>query len=112
MNASNISSLSGAVTSLQGLSHDAVTVGTGNGLSLSGQQVSLGLASSSTTGSLAYTDWNAFNTKLGWVNVSNGLYAAGTSVNLRLASSTTTGALSMGDWNTFFGKENALNFAG
>lgn len=43
--------------------HDPVTLGTANGLSLSNQQLSLGLASSSTTGALSGTDWNTFNGK-------------------------------------------------
>jgi hypothetical protein len=43
--------------------HNAVTLGTANGLSLSTQQLSLGLASSSTTGALSSTDWNTFNNK-------------------------------------------------
>jgi hypothetical protein len=43
--------------------HSAVTLGTANGLSLSTQQLSLGLASSSTNGALSSTDWNTFNGK-------------------------------------------------
>jgi Chaperone of endosialidase/Lower baseplate protein N-terminal domain len=43
--------------------HNAVTLGTANGLSLSTQVLSLGLASSSTNGSLSSTDWNTFNSK-------------------------------------------------
>jgi Chaperone of endosialidase/Lower baseplate protein N-terminal domain len=43
--------------------HNAVTLGTANGLSLSTQVLSLGLASSSTNGALSSTDWNAFNSK-------------------------------------------------
>lgn len=43
--------------------HSAVTLGTVNGLSLSGQQLSLGLSSTSTTGALSSTDWNTFNSK-------------------------------------------------
>jgi hypothetical protein len=43
--------------------HDAVTLGTANGLSLSGQVLSLGLASTSTNGALSSTDWNTFNNK-------------------------------------------------
>ena len=43
--------------------HAPVTLGTANGLSLSNQQLSLGLASSSTTGALSGTDWNTFNNK-------------------------------------------------
>jgi hypothetical protein len=44
--------------------HDAVTLGTANGLSLSGQVLSLGLSGTSSTGALSSTDWNTFNNKL------------------------------------------------
>ena len=43
--------------------HSPVTIGTANGLSLSGQQLSLGLASSTLNGALSSTDWNTFNNK-------------------------------------------------
>jgi hypothetical protein len=43
--------------------HNAVTLGTANGLSLSTQVLSLALASSSATGALSSTDWNTFNNK-------------------------------------------------
>jgi hypothetical protein len=43
--------------------HNAVTLGTANGLSLSTQVLSLGLASSTTTGALSSTDWTTFNNK-------------------------------------------------
>jgi nitrogen fixation protein len=43
--------------------HNAVTLGTANGLSLSTQQLSLGLSSSSTNGALSSTDWSTFNLK-------------------------------------------------
>lgn len=43
--------------------HDAVTIGTANGLSLSTQILSLGLSSSTTNGALSSTDWNTFNNK-------------------------------------------------
>jgi hypothetical protein len=43
--------------------HAAVTLGTANGLSLSGQQLSLGLASGSANGALSSTDWTTFNNK-------------------------------------------------
>ena len=43
--------------------HNPVTIGTANGLSLSTQQISLGLASSGVTGALSGTDWNTFNNK-------------------------------------------------
>jgi hypothetical protein len=45
--------------------HDAVTLGTANGLSLSGQVLSLGLASGSINGALSSTDWTTFNNKIG-----------------------------------------------
>lgn len=51
--------------------HDAVTIGTANGLSLAGQVLSLGLASAGVTGALSGTDWTTFNNK-----VSNNLYTA------------------------------------
>jgi hypothetical protein len=57
--------------------HDAVTIGTANGLSLNGQVLSLGLASSSTNGALSATDWNTFNTKIGGT-LASGQVAFGT----------------------------------
>lgn len=45
------------------LRHNAVTLGTANGLSLSTQVLSLGLASTTTNGALSSTDWNTFNGK-------------------------------------------------
>jgi hypothetical protein len=48
---------------LAGSIHNAVTIGTGNGLSLSTQVLSLGLASSGANGALSSTDWNTFNGK-------------------------------------------------
>lgn len=44
-------------------SHNPVTIGTANGLSLATQALSLGLSSTSTTGALSSTDWNTFNSK-------------------------------------------------
>ena len=52
--------------------HNPVTIGTANGLSLSTQQLSLGLASSGVTGALSGTDWNTFNGKF---NTPTGLTA-------------------------------------
>jgi hypothetical protein len=43
--------------------HNAVTLGTANGLSLSTQALSLGLASASANGALSSTDWTTFNNK-------------------------------------------------
>lgn len=44
-------------------SHNPVTIGTANGLSLATQVLSLALSSTSTTGALSSTDWNTFNNK-------------------------------------------------
>lgn len=57
--------------------HDPVTLGTPNGLSLSGQQLSLGLASSGVTGALSGTDWDTFNGKIGGT-IASGQVAFGT----------------------------------
>lgn len=43
--------------------HNAVTIGTANGLTLSTQVLSLGLASSTANGALSSTDWTTFNNK-------------------------------------------------
>ena len=89
--------------------HAAVTLGTANGLSLSTQQLSLGLASAGVTGALSGTDWSTFNSKqqalngTGFVKISgttisydNSTYlttAAAASTYLALAGGTLTGAL-------------------
>jgi len=49
--------------------HNPVTIGTANGLSLSTQQLSLALSSTSTTGALNDTDWDIFNNKLGATSI-------------------------------------------
>ncbi len=48
---------------LSGTNSGDVTLGTANGLSLVGQTLSLGTASSSTTGALTSADWSTFNSK-------------------------------------------------
>ena len=66
--------------------HNAVTLGTTNGLSLSGQQISLDLSSSTTNGALSSVDWNNFNNKTNntgtvtsvTVNSGSGLSGSGT----------------------------------
>jgi hypothetical protein len=57
--------------------HDAVTIGTANGLSLSYQVLSLGLASGSANGALSSTDWTTFNNKIGGT-IADGQVAFGT----------------------------------
>lgn len=73
--------------------HNAVTIGTANGLSLSTQVLSLGLASTTSTGALSSTDWNTFNNKASSASLAN---------YLPLSGGTLTGALS-GTSATFSG---------
>lgn len=47
-----------------GSTHNPVTLGTANGLSLVDQVLTLGVSSTSTTGALTSTDWNTFNNKV------------------------------------------------
>jgi hypothetical protein len=68
--------------------HNAVTIGTANGLSLSTQVLSLGLASTSTTGALSSTDWNTFNSKQN--ALTNPVTGTGTSSYLPKFTGTTT----------------------
>ena len=64
------------------LVYTPVTIGSpANGLSISGTQVlTIGLASTSTTGALSSTDWNTFNGKIGGT-IASGQVAFGTGVN-------------------------------
>jgi hypothetical protein len=105
--------------------HNAVTIGTANGLSLSTQVLSLGLASAGVTGALSGTDWSTFNGKtsnLGTVT-SVGLSSATSGVTIGSSPITTSGTITLAiatasgsqngllsstDWTTFNGKQNAL----
>jgi len=60
-----------------------VTLGTGNGLSLAGQVLSLQLASTSTTGALSSTDWNTFNSKQSALTFADSLVNTGGTVTLK-----------------------------
>jgi archaellum component FlaC len=65
-----VNTMSGQIAALQAATHAAVTLGTANGLSLSGQQLSLSLASSGTTGAISSTDWTTFNNKINLTSLS------------------------------------------
>jgi hypothetical protein len=55
--------------------HDPLTLGTANGLSLSGQVLSLGLASATTTGALSSSDFATFSGKLNLTSLLAGFVA-------------------------------------
>lgn len=109
-----------SASNLSGTNTGNVTIGTSNGLSLSSQVLSLGLASTSTTGALDSTDWNTFNSKQSTLTlgnltdagtdgiiVTNGVGAvigAGTSIAQSRASGTQNGYLGSSDWTTFNNK--------
>ena len=104
--------------------HIAVTLGTANGLSLSTQQLSLGLASASANGALSSTDWSTFNAKQSALTFGNlteatssvltitggagAVIGSGTSIQVKQASGSQDGFLSATDWSTFNGKQNAI----
>ena len=61
--------------------HDAVTIATANGLSLSTQALSLGLASSTLNGALSSTDWNTFNNKQNALSGTGFVKISGTTIS-------------------------------
>ncbi len=110
---------------ISGTNTGDVTIGTANGLSLSAQVLSLGLAGVSTTGALSSTDWNTFNSKLSAIDTTNitnfsgkvrSLFS-GTApitysnglIGITQATTSTNGYLSSTDWNTFNNKANAAS---
>jgi hypothetical protein len=111
-------SLSDKEDGLQLSSHDSLTLGTSSGLSLSGQALSLGLSSTSSTGALSSSDWRLFNSKQPaglyltadsvhdslTLGTSSGLSLSGQALSLGLSSTSSTGALSSSDWSIFNSK--------
>jgi hypothetical protein len=61
--------------------HNAVTLGTANGLGLVGQELSLGLASAGVTGALSGTDWSTFNSKQNALNGTGFVKISGTTIS-------------------------------
>ena len=72
--------------------HNAVTLGTANGLSLSTQQLSLGLASAGVTGALSGTDWSTFNNKQNALNGTGFVKISGTTISYDNSTYLTTAA--------------------
>jgi hypothetical protein len=78
--------------------HNAVTIGTANGLSLSTQVLSLALASTSVTGALSSTDWNTFNGKESALTFSSPLVRTTNTISIPAATTSVNGYLSSTDW--------------
>jgi hypothetical protein len=72
--------------------HNAVTLGTANGLSLSTQQLSLQLASGSQNGALSSTDWTTFNSKQQALNGTGFVKISGTTISYDNSTYLTTAA--------------------
>jgi hypothetical protein len=72
--------------------HAAVTLGTANGLGLTGQQLSLGLASAGVTGALSGTDWSTFNSKQQALNGTGFVKISGTTISYDNSTYLTTAA--------------------
>lgn len=108
--------------------HNPVTLGTANGLSLSTQEVSLALASGSSTGALSQTDWTNFNNKADAFSSGNltestssiltitggtgSVIGSGTSIRVSQATGSTSGYLSSADWNAFNNKVSNATHSG
>lgn len=110
--------------------HNAVTIGTANGLSLSTQVLSLAAANGSTTGALTSTDWNTFNNKQAALNGTGFVKISGTTITydnstylttssaastyLPLAGGTLTGALNgtSATFSSTLGVTGASTFTG
>lgn len=111
---------------LSGTNSGDVTLGTANGLSLSGQALSLAQSSASTIGALSATDWNTFNNKQSTLTLGNltdagtdgivvtggsgAVVGSGTSIAQHVADTTHNGYLASTDWNTFNGKQPAGSY--
>jgi len=74
--------------------HNAVTLGTANGLSLSTQVLSLGLSSASANGALSSTDWSTFNAKQAALSGTGIVKSVGGTISYLTDNST--------NWNTAY----------
>lgn len=85
-------SLDYKVTQLEASTHAAVTIGTANGLTLNGQQLSLGVASGAAAGALSAADWTTFNSKQAALTFPLAANLGGTGVANAAGSTLTLGA--------------------
>ncbi len=92
--------------------HNAVTIGTANGLSLSTQVLSLGLASTSANGALSSADWNTFNSKQSALTFSSPLVNTSGTISMPAATGSVNGYLTSANWTTFNSKQAALSGTG
>jgi hypothetical protein len=96
--------------------HDAVTLGTANGLSLIGQQLSLSLATTLVSGAMSASDKIKLNSievhDAVTLNVTNGLSLSGQILSLALATTSTAGALSAADKTKLNTLENYVHPTG
>jgi hypothetical protein len=76
--------------------HNPLTLGTANGLSLAGQQLSLGLASGASTGALSSADWNIFNSKEAALTFSTGLTRVGNTITSNISTGVAGGQIIYG----------------
>ena len=60
------------------VNHDAATVTTGSGLGISGQNVTMATANTTTQGTVTAADWNTFNNKVTSITAGVGIGVAGT----------------------------------
>jgi hypothetical protein len=92
--------------------HNAVTLGTANGLSLSTQVLSLALASGSTTGALTSTDWNTFNGKQAALSGTGFVKISGTTISYDNSTYVTTDTFQTISASKTFGVGFSLASAG
>lgn len=96
--------------------HAPVTLGVANGLSLSGQQLSMALAGATATGTLSALDWNTFNNKVPSTRMISGAFpifgggdlSQDRTLFMTQAGTGTSGYLSSTDFNTF--SQSSISF--
>lgn len=109
---------------LAGTNTGDASINVSNGLTITGQALSLGLASTFTNGALSSTDWATFNGKQDAITVGNltdtgtdgiivtsgtgAVVGSGTSIAQHVADSTHNGYLASADWTTFNAKQSPL----